>query len=71
VREERDRRNWVSKLFQHPLLYPGQPVCIQDPSTKRWTRTGTIVDFGSNEREYQVRANKRRALRRNRKFLKP
>jgi hypothetical protein len=44
---------------------------MQDPGTKRWTRTGTIIDFGSNEREYQVRADNGRVLRRNRKFLKP
>ena len=71
VREERDRRNRVSKPFQHPLLYPGQPVRMQDPGTKRWTRTGTVIGFGSNEREYQVRADNGRVLRRNRKFLKP
>ena len=71
VREERDRRNRAVKPFQHPLLHPGQPVRLQDPSTKRWTRTGTIIDFGSNEREYRVKAENGRILRRNRKFLKP
>ncbi len=71
VREERDRRNRVSKQFQHPLLYPGQPVPMQDPGTKRWTRTGKIINFGSNEREHQVRADNLRVLRRNRMFLKP
>jgi hypothetical protein len=71
VREERDRRNRVVKPFQHPLLHPGQKVRMQNPATKRWTMTGTIIDFGINEREYQVKADNGRLYRRNRKFLKP
>ena len=71
VREERDRRNRVVKPFQHPLLHPGQTVRIQDPATKRWRKTGTIIDFGVNEREYRVKADNGRIYRRNRKFLKP
>jgi hypothetical protein len=71
VREEWDRRNSVVKPFQHPPLHPGQTVRIQDPVMKRWRQTGTIIDFGVNEREYRVKADNGRIYRRNRKFLKP
>ena len=53
-----------------PLLKPHTPVRIQDPITKRWTKTGCIVNFGSNTREYLVKVG-HDTIRRNRKFLKP
>ena len=53
-----------------PILHPGQRVRVQDPRTKQWSKTGTIVSFGKNTREYSVRVEDV-LYRRNRKFLKP
>ena len=53
-----------------PLLYPGQIVRVQDRNSKRWTKSGTVVDFGQNDREYIVKVDGR-TYRRNRAFLKP
>ena len=53
-----------------PLLAPRTPVRIMDPITKKWDKTGFVVDFGQNNREYTVRAG-HATLRRNRHFLKP
>jgi hypothetical protein len=48
----------------------GDRVFIQDPATKRWTRTGTIERKGKNEREFYVRTDRGGLWRRNRRFLK-
>ena len=53
-----------------PLLRPKTPVRIQDPTSKKWDRTGFIISFGQNSREYLVKSG-HRELRRNRHFLKP
>ena len=74
VRALRDKQNELGgkTTFELPLLSPGQHVRIQDPTTKRWTSTGTIVSFGANEREYIVHSDKTgRNYRRNRRFLRP
>ena len=74
VRALRDKQNESGgkTTFELPLLSPGQRVRIQDPVSKRWTSTGTIVSFGSNEREYIVRSDRNdRNYRRNRRFLRP
>ena len=52
-----------------PLLKPGTPVRIQDPTTKKWDLTGFIQSFGQNTREYMVKSG-HKIMRRNRKFLK-
>jgi hypothetical protein len=53
------------------MLQPGARVFIQNPQTKRWDQSGSIVSFGRNEREYVVRFDKTgREGRRNRRFLR-
>jgi hypothetical protein len=74
VRALRDKKNESGSktTFELPLLSPGQRVRIQDPASKRWTSTGTIVSFGANEREYIVHSDRTdRNYRRNRRFLRP
>lgn len=54
------------------LLQPGQKVFVQHPTTRRWTRTATVIKFGANDREYFVKDDDNGATyRRNRKFLRP
>jgi hypothetical protein len=54
------------------LLQQGQKVFVQNPSSKRWTSTATIVKFGANNREYIIRNDDTgKEYRRNRRFLKP
>ena len=52
------------------LLTPRTPVRIQNPITKKWYRTGFVIGFGANQREYIVRSGHVQ-LRRNRHWLKP
>ncbi len=70
VRQFRKPLNTDKFQRELPLLYPGQLVRIQDPRTKRWNKTGTILNFGKNDREYLVRIDNA-VYRRNRIFLKP
>jgi hypothetical protein len=35
-----------------PLLFPGQVVWVHDPKSKRLTKTGKVINFGVNDREY-------------------
>ena len=70
VREKQREAQEHAPKRELPILYPGQLVIVQDPVSKRWTRSGTVVNFGSNNREYMVKIDGR-IYRRNRKFLKP
>ena len=71
VRELRDAAsNKVSTSKELSLLFPGQLVRVQDPTSKKWDKVGTIVNFGVNDREYKVNVDGS-LYRRNRKFLKP
>ena len=51
------------------LLSPKTPVRIQDPISKKWDKTGFVISFGVNNREYLVRIG-HKIVRRNRHFLK-
>ena len=53
-----------------PLLHPGQAIRVQDPRSRKWTKTGFVLGFGQNEREYKIKINGI-LYRQNRKFLKP
>jgi hypothetical protein len=59
-----------NKRSQASRMKVGDRVFIQDPATKRWTRTGTIERKGRNEREFFVRTDRGGLWRRNRRFLK-
>jgi hypothetical protein len=64
-------RDGTCKGRSLPMLQPGARVFIQNPQTKRWDQSGSIVSFGRNEREYVVRFDKTgREGRRNRRFLR-
>ena len=70
VRELRNSSTSKEQGRELPLLFPGQIVRVQDPSTKRWTKIGTVINFGKNDREYLVKVEGT-TYRRNRRFLKP
>ena len=70
VRQQRMEQKNQQPQRELPLLHPGQVVRIQDPRSKRWTKTGTVVNFGQNNREYLVKVGGT-TYRRNRAFLKP
>ena len=53
-----------------PLLAPSTPVRIQNPTTRKWDTTGTVIGFGKNTREYLVQTGQKEMVR-NRHFLKP
>jgi hypothetical protein len=58
------------KKKELPLLAPKTPIRIQDPHTKKWSKTGFVVSFGANYREYIIRSG-HRTYRRNIHFIKP
>jgi hypothetical protein len=60
----------LNRKSQANRMKVGDCVFIQDPATKRWTRTGTIERKGKNEREFFVRTDRGGLWRRNRRFLK-
>ncbi len=53
-----------------PQLKIGDNVVIQDPQTKLWDKTGTILSKGDHN-NYRIKFLSGRCLWRNRKFLKP
>ncbi|XP_076036799.1 uncharacterized protein LOC143022463 [Oratosquilla oratoria] len=53
-----------------PSLQRGDVVRIQDPTTKRWDKVGTIMDVGRS-RDYLIRLPSGRTWWRNRRFLRP
>ena len=69
MREQAKARHDVSARSLRPLRI-GSIVDIQDVSTKRWDRTGVIVEIGSR-RTYLVKLKSGRVLWRNRRFLRP
>jgi len=48
----------------------GSQVLIQDPASKRWTKSGTVMSVGKN-RDYRVVTPSGRTYWRNRRFLRP
>ena len=52
-----------------PRLPVGQHVIIQNPTSKKWDRAGTIVEIGKH-RDYFIRLPSGRIWRRNRRFLR-
>ena len=60
----------MNKRSQANKMKVGDKVFIQNPATKRWTRTGTIERNGRNEREFFIRTDHGALWRRNRRFLK-
>ena len=78
--EEADRkadqqhRQAVDRYDQHARhLKPfkvGDAVRIQDPVTKRWDQTGTVISRGRN-RDYRIKRPSGRVLWRNRRYLRP
>jgi hypothetical protein len=52
------------------LVFPGQIVLVQDPASKRCTKTGSIINFEKNNRDYIVKIGNA-AHRQNRHFLRP
>ena len=73
---ESDERHWNKHSKQLSLLRPGTQVDILEHSGKlnrgRWTRSGKVIEQGSNLDEYLVEdtVTGARAIR-NRKFLNP
>ena len=53
-----------------PALKIGRHVCLQDPQTRLWDKTGVIVAVG-RQRTYLVKLPSGRILWRNRRFLRP
>ena len=70
VRQMQQEARGQAPKRELPLLYPGQIVRVQDPRSKRWNKSGSIVNFGKNDREYMVKIDGT-IYRRNRAFLKP
>jgi len=55
-----------------PPLSLGQKVFVQDPASKKWIRSGTVMRVGENSREYWVLDDDSgREFRRNRRLLRP
>lgn len=52
-----------------PQLRYGETVVLQDPSSKKWDRSGTIVEK-MKHRDYLVKMRSGRVLRRNRRYLR-
>ena len=59
--------NYPSPLPDFP---ESTPVLLQDPTTRRWDRTGVVVEV-SRYRTYRVKLPSGRVLWRNRRFLRP
>ena len=53
-----------------PTLKNDTPVIIQDPTTKRWTQTGTIANIRPRGRSYIIKTESGFIVR-NRRFIKP
>ena len=60
----------VRKADKLPELQPDQRVAIQDPISKKWSKSGAIVEKKRN-RSYLVKTETGNVVWRNRKFLKP
>ncbi len=52
-------------------LAVGQKVRVQDPTSKRWEKCGTIVKTSANGRSYLIEMEHERQWWRNRKFIRP
>ena len=53
------------------LLKPGQKVVLQNPFSKRWDTSGTILSARKNGHSYVVSLENGKETIRNRRFLKP
>jgi len=75
VKEVNQRRQRMLERDQRrelPPLSPGQKVFVQDPASKKWIRSGTVMRVGENSREYWVLDDDSgREFRRNRRLLRP
>lgn len=69
-RDQKAQSRYNSSAGQLPLLPIHQRVRIQDPVTKRWYRTGTVV-AQPRPRQYEVQLPNGRILKRNRLHLRP
>lgn len=69
-RDQDTRSRYNSRARQLPVLPANQRVRIQDPVTKRWYQTGTVV-AQPRPRQYDVRLPNGRTLKRNRIHLRP
>lgn len=69
-RDQDTRSRYNTRARQLPVLQINQRVRVQDPVTKRWYQTGTVV-AQPRPRQYDVRLPNGRTLRRNRVHLRP
>ena len=67
--KERKKNYYNQHSKTLPDLGINQRVRVQDEETKRWNKTGTIVQIGKH-RQYLVELGNGRKLWRNRKFLR-
>lgn len=67
---EKTKRRYDERA--HPLkpFIVGEKVRVQDPVSKRWDKTGTIISTGPH-RDYRIRFPSGRIYWRNRRFIKP
>jgi len=65
-----DHQLSLDKPDRLPPLPVGQRVAVQDPTTKKWTKQGVILEQ-TRRRSYRVKLDTGAVMWRNRKFLKP
>jgi len=65
-----DHQLSLDKPDRLPPLPVGQRVAVQDPTTKKWTKQGVILEQ-TRRRSYHVKLDTGAVMWRNRKFLKP
>ena len=52
-------------------LEVGTPVRVQNPMTRRWDHTGTIIPTNPSGRSHHIRLDDDTVVRRNRRYIKP
>jgi transposase InsO family protein len=67
---EKHQARYDSRAKDLPPLAVGQPVLVQNASTKLWDRRGIVETVGEH-RDYDVRLEGGGIKRRNRRFLRP
>ncbi len=70
VQAIKDHQLSVKKPDRLPVLDVGQRVTVQNPTTKKWNKTGKILEH-VRRRSYRVELDSGAVCWRNRKFLKP
>lgn len=68
--QQQVQQRYNSSAYTLPPLKIGCEVRLQDPTTRRWDRVGSVVGIGRH-RDYLVKLPSGRTLWRNRRFVRP